>query len=132
MLSLKEKALALKRQCIVLVLAVKHPDTPWFVRLVGSFTLLYALSPIDLIPDFIPVFGLLDDLIIVPIGIWLTIRLIPKPIWEECQQEVLRRELGKPAKDWRGIILIVSIWIVLALLGWWLWSIFFLSDRSKR
>ena len=119
--TLKERAQALKRQCVVLMLAMKHPGTPWYARMCGAVTLLYALSPIDLIPDFIPVFGLLDDLILVPIGIWFTIRLVPAPVWEECAAEAQRRELGKPAKDWRGAILIGLIWIALGVLGWWVW-----------
>jgi uncharacterized membrane protein YkvA (DUF1232 family) len=108
---------ALKRKCVVLQLAMGHGCTPWYAKACGALTLLYALSPIDLIPDFIPVLGQLDDLLIVPIGIWLTLNLIPADVWRECEVEAARRELGKPEKDWRGIILIVFIWLVLLGIG---------------
>jgi uncharacterized membrane protein YkvA (DUF1232 family) len=106
---------ALKRKCVVLQLAMRHERTPWYARACGVLTLLYALSPIDLIPDFIPVLGHLDDLLIVPLGIWLTLKLIPADVWNECEAEAKRRELGKPAKDWRGIVLIV--FLVLLFIG---------------
>lgn len=107
------------------MLAMKHPRTPWYAKTVGALTLLYALAPIDLIPDPIPVIGQLDDLVIVPIGLWFTIRLVPRDVWAECEAEAARRELEKPPKDWRGIFLIVFLWIALAALGWWLVSRFF-------
>lgn len=68
-------------------LVMRHPKTPWYAKAVGGATLLYALSPIDLIPDFIPVIGHLDDLLLVPLGLWLTFRLVPKPVWKECLEK---------------------------------------------
>jgi uncharacterized membrane protein YkvA (DUF1232 family) len=103
----------------VLQLALRHPRTPWYAKACGALTLLYALAPIDLIPDFIPVIGLLDDLILVPAGIWLTVKLIPDPVWRECQAEAARRELSPPARDWRGAILIVGLWLLLLAGGFW-------------
>ena len=114
---LREWAQELKRSCAVLQLALRHPRTPWYAKACGAVTLLYALSPVDLIPDFIPVLGYLDDLVVVPLGIWLTVRLIPRDIWEECQAEAARRELAPPAKDWRGAVLIVALWLLLLALG---------------
>ena len=84
MTTLRERAQVLLRQCAVLARAVRHRRTPWHAKAVGGLTLLYALSPIDLIPDFIPVLGLLDDLVIVPLGIWATMKLIPREVWAEC------------------------------------------------
>lgn len=74
---LADKARELRSRCAVLALALRHSRTPWYAKAVGGLTLLYALSPIDLIPDFIPVLGHLDDLVLVPLGIWATIKLIP-------------------------------------------------------
>ncbi|MBI3829169.1 MAG: DUF1232 domain-containing protein [Planctomycetes bacterium] len=102
------------------MLAMKHPRTPWYAKGVGALTLLYALAPIDLIPDFIPVIGYLDDFVLVPAGLWVTIKLVPNDVWAECEAEAARRELEKPPKDWRGVILIVFLWIALAVLGYWL------------
>jgi uncharacterized membrane protein YkvA (DUF1232 family) len=102
----------------VLTLALRHPCTPWYARAVGALTLLYALSPIDLIPDFIPVLGLLDDLILVPIGLWITFRLIPRDVWQACAARAAGAE--PPPKDPRGAIVVLSIWL-LTLLAAFFW-----------
>ena len=112
-MSLREWAAAMKDQCAILTLALRDPRTPWYAKACGALTLLYALSPIDLIPDFIPVLGYLDDLIIVPFGLWLARRLIPPLVWEECKQEVRRRALGRPPKDWRGALIVAAVYAVI-------------------
>ena len=117
--TLRERAEALKARASVLVLAVSHPRTPWYAKACGAVTLLYLLAPIDLIPDFIPVLGQLDDLILVPLGLWLTIRLVPDDVWKECEAEAARRK-QQPMKDRRGVLLVVGTWILLALGGLWL------------
>jgi len=117
---IRDWARALKQRCVVLILAMKHPRTPWYAKAVGAVTLLYALAPIDLIPDPIPVIGQLDDLVLVPIGLWLTIKLVPKEVWAECEAEAARREQEKPPKNWRGAVLIVVLWLALLALGIWL------------
>ena len=76
-----------RRRLRLVELVMRHPQTPWYAKAVGGATLLYALSPIDLIPDFIPVVGHLDDLLLVPLGLWLTISLVPEPVWEECREK---------------------------------------------
>lgn len=101
-------------------MAMKHPRIPWYAKVCGILTLLYLLAPIDLIPDFIPVIGHLDDVILVPLGIWLTIKLIPKDVWAECETEVAKRLVESPPIDWRRALLVVGIWILLAFLGAWL------------
>jgi uncharacterized membrane protein YkvA (DUF1232 family) len=106
---------------------VSHPRTPWYAKACGLVTLLYLLAPIDLIPDFIPVLGQLDDLVLVPLGLWLTIRLIPRDVWQECEAEAARRE-QQPMQDRRGIVLVVGTWILLALAG--LWLVGLLADGS--
>ena len=97
----------------------KHPQTPRSAKLVAIAVLAYVLSPIDLIPDFIPVLGQLDDLVIVPLGIALVTRLTPKPLWEALlrEAEVSREKLPRL---WWGAALIVLIWAALfALFMWW-------------
>ena len=83
--SWKTKAKQLKTEVVALYLAFKHPGTPWYAKVLAALIIGYALSPIDLIPDFIPVVGYLDDFIIVPAGIALLIKIIPRGILEECR-----------------------------------------------
>jgi len=78
----------LKQEIQVLRLAIKHPATPWYARWWTLLVIGLALSPIDLIPDFIPVIGYLDDLLFIPAGIWVARRLIPKEVMAECRQQV--------------------------------------------
>ena len=101
----------------------RHPDTPWLPKAVALLVLAYALSPIDLIPDFIPVLGQLDDLILVPLGIALAVKLTPAGLW---QQRLAEAELSRdkaPKLLW-GALLVVLVWLLLALgFGAWLWSL---------
>ena len=83
--NLKDRAQILKIETYALYLAARDPRTPWYAKLLVTGVAAYALSPIDLIPDFIPILGYLDDLILVPLGIALAIKLIPRTILEECQ-----------------------------------------------
>jgi uncharacterized membrane protein YkvA (DUF1232 family) len=100
-----------------LYFAARDPRTPWFAKLLALLIAGYALSPIDLIPDFIPIVGYLDDLIIVPCGIWLVIKLIPEPIMAECRakaDQTAQRPISRT-----GMIVIVLFWIAgAAALGW--------------
>ncbi|MBU3160745.1 DUF1232 domain-containing protein [Clostridium frigoris] len=109
----KIKVKNLKKEIGALSLACKRRDVPWYTKLVVVLVVGYALSPIDLIPDFIPVLGYLDDLILVPIGVVFAIRLIPKDIMNECreQSEDIFKE-GKP-RNWvaGGIIIFICIGI---------------------
>lgn len=82
--SFKQKAKELKESIVALSIALHNKRTPWYAKVVLFLVVSYALSPIDLIPDFIPVLGLLDDLLLLPLGITLGIKLIPKDVWEEC------------------------------------------------
>lgn len=91
-MSWKEKARALKREALALNLACRDPRTPWYAKALGAAVLAYALSPIDLIPDFIPVLGWLDDLILVPLGVLAVRALIPAGVLAECRERVLRQE----------------------------------------
>lgn len=121
---LKRKARRLKRHLWALYLALKDPETPWSARLLIFLTLAYATSPIDLIPDFIPILGQLDDLIVVPVLIGLALRKIPKPVMSRCRREAWKRlESGERVKTGASIIasaLFAAVWIGLLL---WLVSI---------
>jgi uncharacterized membrane protein YkvA (DUF1232 family) len=96
----------------------KHPETPRAARWVAILVLAYALSPIDLIPDFIPVLGLLDDLVLVPLGLALAMRLTPKPLWEARLREARESAENLP-RLWVGAVLIGLVWAVLLGLGIW-------------
>ncbi len=117
---LRARARRLTDNLAVLALALRHPDTPWYARACGALTMLYALSPIDLIPDFIPVLGLLDDLILLPAGIALTVRMIPAEVWEACAARVAAEALGRPPRDARGAILVVLSWVLVLAVAVWL------------
>ena len=115
-MSLKEKAKQLKTDVPAVFLALKDKKVPWYAKLFAALTVVYALSPIDLIPDFIPVIGYLDDLIILPALVALTVKFIPKDVFEEYRQRA--RDLwqdGKP-KRWYYAIPIVLVWALLITL----------------
>ena len=98
----------------------QHPQTPRAAKWVAIAVIAYAVSPIDLIPDFIPVLGLLDDVIIVPLGIALAVRLTPRPLWEAMLRDAEASAQKLPALWW-GAALIVLVWaLLLGLLAWWL------------
>lgn len=111
-------AQALRRDAYAVYLAARSPDTPWYVKVVAVVVAAYAFSPIDLIPDFIPVLGYLDDLILVPLGIWLVVALIPEPamaFYRAKADEVMQR----PRDGKIAAMAIVAIWIFgAAWLGW--------------
>ncbi len=83
---LKEKAFILRDKIIILYKSYRHKETPWYAKILAILVVSYAFSPIDLIPDFIPILGYLDDLILLPLGIYLSLKLIPKHIIEACKQ----------------------------------------------
>jgi uncharacterized membrane protein YkvA (DUF1232 family) len=100
-----------------LYLAARDPRVPWYVKWLAIAVAGYALSPIDLIPDFIPVIGYLDDLIIVPLGIWLVVSLIPGDVMIECRTKA--DSAGQPPVSKSGMIAILMIWVAVGLLlGW--------------
>jgi uncharacterized membrane protein YkvA (DUF1232 family) len=114
--SLRTRARALKKETAALYMALRDPRTPWLARAVALLTLAYALSPIDLIPDFVPVLGYLDDLVIVPAGIALAIRLIPPEVMAEARVTAANSSGRRGALGWVGAAFIVIIWI--AALVW--------------
>ncbi len=113
-------AKALKRDVVALWIAARDPRTPWYAKVAAGAVAAYALSPIDLIPDFIPILGYLDDLLIVPLGIVLVVKMIPAPLMMEFRAEAAKRD--KPVSR-AGLAFIVAVWLtVLALIGWWAWA----------
>jgi uncharacterized membrane protein YkvA (DUF1232 family) len=116
---LKTWAQALKRDVVAIWIAARSARTPWIARLLAVGVAAYALSPIDLIPDFIPVIGYLDDLLIIPLGIALVVWLIPPPLMAEFRDQALLRS-GRPRSP-VAAALVVLVWIViLVLLGNWM------------
>src|SRR6185437_7296106 len=114
---LKKRARRLKTELYALYLAYRDPRVPWYARLFAAGVVAYAVSPIDLIPDFIPVIGYLDDLILVPIGIVLALKMIPPEVMADCRErasETLRE--GRPT-NWIAVGVIIGIWVTLATLA---------------
>lgn len=115
----KRWARLLKRDVVALYLAARSPLTPWASRLAAGCVVAYALSPVDLIPDFIPVLGYLDDLLIVPAGIWLVIHMIPDELMARFRAEAA--EVTAKPQSTAGHAFIIVVWLAaLALAGWWL------------
>jgi uncharacterized membrane protein YkvA (DUF1232 family) len=115
--TLRSWAHRIKRDVVALWLAARDPRVPWYAKAAAGAVAAYALSPIDLIPDFIPVLGYLDDLIIVPLGILLAVRLIPAGLMVEFRAEA-QRWVSRP----RSLAGLFAIWLLLAaLVGWFLW-----------
>jgi uncharacterized membrane protein YkvA (DUF1232 family) len=101
-------------------LAARDSRCPWLARAVGLLVAAYALSPIDLIPDFIPVLGLLDDAILIPAGLWLFVRLLPPGLFEE--HRAIAEAAAERPRSAAGAAMVVAIWLLAALLVWRLWS----------
>jgi uncharacterized membrane protein YkvA (DUF1232 family) len=118
---IKEKARWLKQQAFVLYLAYKDPRTPWMAKVFAAIVVAYTFSPIDLVPDFIPVLGYLDDLLLVPLGIALAIRMIPEEVMVDAREGVEEAfPDGKP-KNWVAGAIIIAIWVgILALVVYWM------------
>jgi uncharacterized membrane protein YkvA (DUF1232 family) len=113
----REKARALKRETYAVYLACRDPRVPWYGRLLAACIVGYAFSPIDLIPDFVPVLGYLDDLILIPLGIALLLKVIPSEVMAECRQRAAVVMAGGKPKNWIAAGIIVLIWIGLAIGG---------------
>ena len=121
---IKAWAKSLKRDVMTLWFVLRHPHTPWLARALAAILTAYALSPIDLIPDFIPVLGYLDDLIIVPLGIWLLLKIIPEEVLIECRNQAdewFRQDKQKP-RSRLGLVIILSLWVFAA---WAAYAVFF-------
>jgi uncharacterized membrane protein YkvA (DUF1232 family) len=112
----KQRAQKVKVDTYALYLAYRDHRTPWYAKLLAAGVVAYAVSPIDLIPDFIPVLGILDDLVIVPLGAALAIRMVPKEVMAECREKA-RDAMGPSASRttrWLVVVIIIAIWCLLA------------------
>ncbi len=121
----KQRAKALKQEVYALYLAYRDPRTPWYGKVFAALVIAYAFSPIDLIPDPIPVLGYLDDLLLIPLGVALALRMIPEEVIAEARiQAAENAQSGKPV-SWVGAALVILLWLALAawavkLLAEWL------------
>ena len=113
----KRRAGRLRVETYAIYLAYRDPRVPWYARLFAAGVVAYAFSPIDLIPDFIPVLGYLDDLVLVPVGVALALRMIPETVMQECREraEAAMAE-GKPT-NWKAAAAIVATWVLLAVVA---------------
>jgi uncharacterized membrane protein YkvA (DUF1232 family) len=119
----------LKLKVLTSWFSYRHPNIPALPKLIALLLVAYAFSPIDLIPDFIPVIGYLDDLVILPIGVYFLTKLIPAPIWSESEQKArywIEEKKGKP-KSYAGVVFVVVIWMLLGWLAWWAAGDYFVS-----
>lgn len=113
----KTRAMELKREVYALYLCSRHPKTPLHAKLFALFIVGYAMSPIDLIPDFIPVIGYVDDLVLIPLGVALLIKMMPKDVLEECRTKAQSLQEDKP-KGWIGAILVICVWVAAIYLAY--------------
>lgn len=115
----------IKRDAMTLWFARRHPRTPWYAKAIGAFVVAYALSPIDLIPDFVPVLGYLDDVILLPALIWLAVRMLPAEVLHDAREQGeawLARSEAKP-RSLVGAVAVVVVWtIVVVVVAARIWS----------
>ena len=114
---LKRWAGRLKAELYALYLAYKDPRVPWYARVLAACVVGYAFSPIDLIPDPIPVLGYLDDLVLIPLGVALAIRMIPDPVLSECREKARQAANEKKPTNRIAAAVIVLVWLLLAVLA---------------
>src|SRR4051812_41197596 len=112
---MKARALRLKSDIVALYYAARHPGTPWYAKLLIAAIVAYALSPIDLIPDFIPVLGLLDDIILLPLGIVLAAKMIPPPVMQECRERASRSGAVQSKSGRVAAVCIVLMWLMFVI-----------------
>lgn len=119
--SLRKWTKELKQQTLVVYFAARDPRTPWLARVIALLVAAYALSPIDLIPDFIPVLGYVDDLIVVPLGLMLVLRLVPPDVMQSAREQAFA-VVDRPVSRAMAVA-IVAIWgVVVGVLGLWIWQ----------
>jgi len=112
--ALRAWARRVKRDGVTLWFAGKNPRTPWYAKALGGFVVAYALSPIDLIPDFIPVLGYVDDVLLLPVLIWLTVILLPTDVLQECRRQAdeWMQEQGHKPRSKAGVAFVIAVWLL--------------------
>jgi uncharacterized membrane protein YkvA (DUF1232 family) len=123
---LRVRARALKNEVVAVYFAAKDARTPWYAKVLIFLVVAYTLSPIDLIPDFVPVLGYLDDLVIVPAGIWLAVRMIPADVLDEARDTAASTNIDRSITKF-GVILIVLLWLLALIV-----SLYLLLRFTKR
>lgn len=121
--ALKNWARRIKRDGVMLWFACRDPRTPWWLKALAFFVVAYALSPIDLVPDFIPVLGFVDDVLLLPVLIWFIVRHLPAVIAQDCRLQAenwMAERQAKPVSR-AGLVLVLLVW---AAVGWGLWRYF--------
>lgn len=118
--AIRQRARALKLELIALALAARHPHTPWYAKVVVAGCVAYALTPVDFVPDAIPVIGLIDDLVFIPLAIALAVRFIPAPVLADCRArsheiEARAPKLGRAAwaliaLAWASLMVLLAVW----------------------
>ncbi|HUV84424.1 MAG TPA: YkvA family protein [Methanosarcinales archaeon] len=111
---LKAKAKEIKHELTALYLAYRHPEVPWYSKLFTAIVIGYALSPIDLIPDFIPILGYLDDLILIPMVIKIALKMIPNHVMIECREQAVELDKRFLGSSWIAAVVILVIWVLIA------------------
>lgn len=130
-ISWKTQAKHLRNEIYALYFAARDPRTPWYAKVLAAFIIGYALSPIDLIPDFIPVLGYLDDLIIVPAGIALLIKIIPNGVLQECREKAHSQPISIK-RNWVAGTIIILVWLLLIYIAFsFLWGIVGGTNKAK-
>jgi uncharacterized membrane protein YkvA (DUF1232 family) len=130
-ISWKTQAKSLRNEIYALYFAARDPRTPWYAKVLAAFIIGYALSPIDLIPDFIPVLGYLDDLIIVPAGIALLIKIIPNGVLQECREKAHSQPISIK-RNWVAGTIIILVWLLLIYIAFsFLWGIVGGTNKAK-
>lgn len=120
---ISEWARQIKRELVAVYLSIRDSRTPWYAKALGALVVAYAFSPIDLIPDFIPVLGYLDDAILLPLGIWLVIRLIPAQVLADARTHADEQLREPKPVSWVGAVGIGALWLLAAVaLGGWAWK----------
>ena len=122
--SLKQRARSLKREVLALWYAYQNPHTPWYAKVFTAMVVAYAFSPIDLIPDFVPVLGYLDDLILIPAGVALALKMVPPEVMAESRLKADQAEIKGKQKNWLIGGIIIVIWVViLFFIGRWIFTL---------
>jgi len=117
---LRDWARRLKAELVALWFCTRHPRTPFYAKALAVALITYAFSPIDLIPDFIPVLGYLDELILLPVGIWVVLKLVPADVMLDCREQAARwldERQSKP-RSYLGAALVIALWLAVLWLAW--------------
>jgi uncharacterized membrane protein YkvA (DUF1232 family) len=113
----KRWARKLKTETYALYLAYRDPRTPWYAKVFAALIVGYVFSPIDPIPDFIPVVGLLDEMVVVPIGVWIAAKMVPREVFEECQEKARAVAQGEKPVSRVAAVVVIAVWLLCVALA---------------